>query len=175
MSRQHQYVNSPVRLLTRAPQPYDPLRDQMGRTPNRGSIIRLPHRADLLGLRLPHSLAPNGSIGSVEISNQNVPGNNLFGFPKISPKVLNLDLATAATAQIQAVQGSVLWLNWASTSTALIQVQFNEQSDPLKWGPGNGVEGIPFDKVILTWAAQAGVTAQLAYFLDSVDRPIRFF
>lgn len=81
------------------------------------------------------------------------------------------------------LSGTIIWayrmFNTADGSpntTASFGIRIADiNADILNWYGGNGIEGIPFNKIFITNAATAGVNLEIAYFTDSADKPVRFF
>lgn len=176
MDPNYVYTRPPLRGNASIPINYDSNRQTYGATPVRVGLVQPAYRQELSGLVAPGSLITNGNITSAPADIIDGAGQELYGYPRIAIKKIDLALDTLTADALYGLQGTVLWAVSASTSTAQIKVRFNDaQSDPITWGPGNGLEGIPFERVYLSWAAQAGVTIQLAYFIDTSKRPVRFF
>lgn len=111
-------------------------------------------------------------------------GTGADGFTIQVPKKLVLDLSTARNTPTQfSISGTILWMyrafNQADGSPntgAFISIQIADLSaDPLVWYAGNGLEGLPFRSIWITNTAQAGISVELAYLTDSVEKPVRFF
>lgn len=176
MDPTYRYINPSVRSNGGVPIPYDPARINYGASVSKPGLILAPWRQEQSAFAIPGSLIPNGNITAAPENVVSDAGQELYGYPRIAVKSVTLALDTLTSDQLFGLQGTVLWAVSASASTASIKVRFNDQqSDQITWGPGNGLEGIPFERVYLSWAAQAGVTIQLAYFIDTSRKPVRFF
>lgn len=92
-------------------------------------------------------------------------------------KVQSVSLTTTFTDILYNLSGTVLWYQNSTNLTDSLQIRVGDiNADRMIWGPGNGIEGIPYSRIYLTnLTAVAGATASLVYFLDSPDKPVRFF
>lgn len=94
-----------------------------------------------------------------------------------SPKVQKISLAATFTDQLFNLSGTVLWYLTSTNTTDSLLIRVGSlAADQLQWGPGNGLEGLPYAQLYITnLIAVAGATAQLVYFTDTPDKPVRFF
>lgn len=113
-------------------------------------------------------------------------GTGTYDYTIQVPKKLVLDLTNArnvAASNQFNISGTILWMyrafnnvDGSPNTTAFISIQIADLSaDPLVWYAGNGLEGLPFRSIWITNTAQAGVSVELAYLTDSVEKPVRFF
>ncbi|HYU02109.1 MAG TPA: hypothetical protein VEK85_17195 [Gemmatimonadales bacterium] len=83
-----------------------------------------------------------------------------------SPRKVTLTLTTLQTDVRYNITGNVLWATASSASSAAITVRFvkgGQISDAVDVAPGFRLFGVPFDYVLISNAAQAGVTLTLTY------------
>lgn len=99
------------------------------------------------------------------------------GYQLQSPKVQKISLAAAFTDQLYNLSGTVLWyLTSTNVTDSLLFRVGSLAADQLQWGPGNGLEGLPYSQLYITNLVPVpGATAQIVYFTDSPDKPVRFF
>ncbi|HEV7298563.1 MAG TPA: hypothetical protein VGN72_04300 [Tepidisphaeraceae bacterium] len=84
-----------------------------------------------------------------------------------SMKSLTLDLSVATTDKEYPISGNVLWYLDSTAAGDRLQVRFDDfGSDPLPWRPGISIVGRTYGRVYLSWAAQPGSIAVLAYTND---------
>lgn len=90
---------------------------------------------------------------------------------QLSVKLITLDSARAG--EEHQMSGTLLWAVDASSSAALLEVQFNDDtSGKVPFRRGLSIGGMPFDKLLLTNAAQVGEWIKLLYCVDSPEEPL---
>lgn len=92
-------------------------------------------------------------------------------------KKQTVSLANTFTDIQYIMSGTILWYITSTNATDQILIRIGDiNADQLPWGPGNGIEGLSFDRVFITnQTAVAGAIATLVYFSDTPDAPARFF
>jgi len=66
--------------------------------------------------------------------------------------------------------GNVLWAMQATSRQAYIDLYLNDQQrDPIRFQEGLFIRGVPFSRVFVTHAAQAGQTITLFYAVEEID------
>jgi hypothetical protein len=108
---------------------------------------------------------------------QSAPGTGQDGYVLQSPKKQLISLAATFTDQLFNLSGTILWYLTSTNPTDQLLIRIGSiASDALPWGPGNGLEGIPFSQLFITNpVAVAGATATLVYMTDTPQTPARFF
>lgn len=134
-------------------------------------------------------LNPVGSVGTRRIRQapflRGVPGYRVSSGPGTAPgeyqqqfiKRIQVNLTNTFNDALYNVSGTIIWFVASTNITDQILIRIGDiNADQLPWGPGNGIEGIPFNKVYISvGVAVAGATATLAYFTDTPQSPARFF
>lgn len=91
-------------------------------------------------------------------------------------KKLVLDLSVARNDVQFPIIGTILWYYFGTNATDQMLIRIgNVTNDQFRWGPGNGIEGMPFTSIFVTNSVIAAASAEIAYFTDSENRPARFF
>lgn len=92
-------------------------------------------------------------------------------------KKQTISLTNAITDQLFNVSGTILWYMTSTNVTDQILIRIGDISaDQLPFGPGNGIEGLSFNKIFVTIATPvANAVATLVYFSDTPEAPARFF
>lgn len=97
-------------------------------------------------------------------------------------KKQTISLATAMSEQVFFIGGTILWYMTSTNVTDQILVRIGDfTADQLPFAPGNGIEGLSFNKIFVSFgnAGQPpvvpGATATLVYFTDTPEAPARFF
>lgn len=111
------------------------------------------------------------------IPGQHVAANPGSEYTQQYIKQLSFSLATTFTDVPYYIAGTIIWYLNSTNVTDLFKIRIASiNADQLTWQPGNGIEGIPFSLVYITVPnAIAGATANLVYFTDTPDKPVRFF
>lgn len=99
------------------------------------------------------------------------------GYTQQLIKKQTISLASTFTDIPYIMSGTILWYITSTNATDAISVRIGDiNADPLPWGPGNGIEGLSFDRIFVSNAtAVAGAIATLVYFSDTPNAPARFF
>lgn len=113
-----------------------------------------------------------------------VPGYKVSSGPGIAagyvqqfPKRQQISLANLITDVQYNISGTILWFQASTNVTDQLLIRIGDlDADQLPWGPGNGIEGVPFSRIFVTVPiAVAGATATLVYLTDTPQNPVRFF
>lgn len=82
-------------------------------------------------------------------------------------KSKTFDLAVARNMHAVEIGGNLLWTMEATSRTAYIDVRFNDQlRDPVRYRLGLFIRGMPFSRIYVTNAAQAGESLTLFYAVE---------
>lgn len=102
-----------------------------------------------------------------------------FNFPfrpaggNIDPQIYDLTLSVATTNFEIPIAGNVVKYANSTNVSDLITVRFNRKSAaavPLR--PGDAIDGIAFDRIFVSWAAQSGATASIMLLEDSLEQDV---
>lgn len=113
-----------------------------------------------------------------------VPGYKVSSGPGIAagyvqqfPKRQQISLAAGITDVQYNISGTILWYQASTNVTDQLLIRIGDiDADQLPWGPGNGIEGVPFSRIFVSvGTVVAGATATLVYLTDTPERPVRFF
>ena len=97
-----------------------------------------------------------------------------FGIDANILKVRRFNLTNARMLEQIEIGGSCLWAIAATSLTANIDLRINtQQSDPLTFQQGMFIRGIPFSRLFVSHAAQAGETITLFFAVEEDTRNIQ--
>ncbi len=81
--------------------------------------------------------------------------------------VVRVDLTNARTLEEFIMTGNFVWAIRASAQNAAMDVRFNSQRDPdIPFAAGLSIAGLPFDRLYISNAAQAGQSIDLLYAVE---------
>lgn len=81
------------------------------------------------------------------------------------------DLSVARNLVEIPIGGNVLWSMEATSRTAYLDVYLNDQlRDPIRYRLGLFIRGVPFSRIFVTNAAQAGETITLFYAVEEIGK-----
>lgn len=117
-----------------------------------------PQRKAPQDFRQQRANAPHPSFTDFD---NNLPPSN-SARPLFKTFTINLAVAGQQTMQLG---GNVIWFLSSTNATDLINVQYNPDSDPLPFHPGNAMAGPRFSngEVTLSWSAIAGAVAVMVF------------
>jgi ABC-type branched-subunit amino acid transport system substrate-binding protein len=75
------------------------------------------------------------------------------------------------------ISGTIFWYMTSTNATDQVLVRIGDlNADQLPFGPGNGIEGLSFNKVYISIPTGiVGAKATFVYFTDDPNAPARFF
>lgn len=93
-----------------------------------------------------------------------------FGIDANVLQTKQFDLGAARALQRYEIGGTLLWVAAASSRGAYVDVYFNDQlRDPIRFGLGMFIRGVPFSRIFVSHPAQAGESITVLYAAETVD------